>query len=382
MRYPLDLRRTTYFLVTIVLIGYLLIVGKFFLQPLFFSIFFLFLFRPIVAWFEQYIPSRILAVLLTYLVVFIPVAGIGYIFTMQAVSLFPDLSAVSAKLEAGLTGLVDFFQDFIYFTTDEAFQYLRENINSIVSQSMSLLTQTIGASTAVVTSLALSLIYTFFFLLYRDAFREFFIIQFDKDHQSAVRKILWQIQSIMRRYVYGMLGVIVILAVLNSTGLWLIWIGHPLFWGVLAAMLAIIPYLGTTLGGFLPFLYAIATTGTIWQPVAVVLMYVGIQNLEGNVITPNVVGSSIKINPFVAIISLTIGGMIWGLSGLILALPIAAIVRLIFESFEPLLPLSILMSDETKGQAELLRKNYNHPQYRILKWFNNDGEEESDDEEN
>ena len=101
-------------------------------------------------------------------------------------------------------------------------------------------------------------------------FKKFILIQSPKNKRENLNDILRKIQGTMQKYLYGLLGVIGILAVLNSTGLLIIGIDYAVFWGVLAAFLAVIPYIGTTLGGTLPFLYAVATSDTWWQPIAVV----------------------------------------------------------------------------------------------------------------
>ena len=122
-----------------------------------------------------------------------------------------------------------------------------------------------------------------------------------------------------------------ILAVLNSIGLLIIGIKYAVFWGVLAALLSIIPYIGTTLGGTLPFLYAVATAGNWWQPLTVVALYAFIQQIEGNIITPKVVGNSVSINPMVALLAIILGGFIWGIAGIILAIPITGVVKILLD---------------------------------------------------
>lgn len=136
----------------------------------------------------------------------------------------------------------------------------------------------------------------------------------------------------MQKYLYGLLTVMAILAFLNSVGLLIIGIKYAVFWGVLAALLSIIPYIGTTLGGTLPFLYAVATAGNWWQPLAVVALYATIQQLEGNIITPKVVGSSVAINPLVALLAIIVGGFVWGVVGIILAIPIAGVIKILLDN--------------------------------------------------
>src|SRR5690606_7771915 len=109
---------------------------------------------------------------------------------------------------------------------------------------------------------------------------------------------------------------------------------------------AIIPYIGTTLGGMLPFLYAVATADNWWQPLTVVGMYVIIQQLEGNIITPKVVGSSVSINPLVALLAIIVGGFIWGVSGIILAIPIAGVIKIILDHNERTASIGFLLGNQ------------------------------------
>lgn len=98
--------------------------------------------------------------------------------------------------------------------------------------------------------------------------------------------------------------------------------------------------------GTLPFLYAIATADNWWQPAAIVGMYVIIQNVEGNIITPKVVGSSVSINPLVALIAIIIGGFIWGISGIVLAIPLIGVVKIILDQNKRTAPLAFLLSNK------------------------------------
>ena len=156
---------------------------------------------------------------------------------------------------------------------------------------------------------------------------------------------------------------------MNSLALYLIGIKYAWFWGLLAAFLAIIPYVGTFIGGLLPFVYAIASTGTWWQPAAVAALFLVIQFIEGNFITPKVVGESVKINPFFAIISLIVGGMLWGIAGIVLALPGMAILRIILKQIPIFMPISALLSSELYKDADLFEEKFDSEKYRIASFF-------------
>src|SRR5690606_24897768 len=116
-----------------------------------------------------------------------------------------------------------------------------------------------------------------------------------------------------------------IVAVLNTAGLMVMGIQFAWFFGILASLLMLIPYIGIAIGSIIPALFAIATKDNIWYSLGVIIWFQVVQFLEANVITPNIVGSKVSINPLMAIVGLLLGGMLFGLAGLILALPMVAI---------------------------------------------------------
>lgn len=223
---------------------------------------------------------------------------------------------------------------------------------SIPEGSLEVVRQSVAISAGFLVSTGLCLLYTFFLLYYRKSFKNFIIYQFEKENRPDIKDTLTEIKETVKSYVGGVGTVMIILSVLNSIGLTIIGIDHPLFWGVLAGILAVIPYVGTALGGMLPFLYALSTTDTVWQPVSIVVYYMIIQQVEGNFITPKIVGDKVDINPFFAILSIVILGSMWGVGGVILALPLISILRIILSQFQGTEPLSILMSSHIMDKGK------------------------------
>src|SRR5690606_221941 len=178
---------------------------------------------------------------------------------------------------------------------------------------------------------------------YKVAFRNFIISQFPKQNREDISEVLTSISKVSQQYFLGRLLGLRILAIRNSLGLWILGIGFPILWGTLAAILTIIPYIGTTLGGTLPFIYAFATEDSLWAPVGVVIMYQIVQQLEGNIITPKIVGGTMKLNPFVSIVAMVAGGLMWGITGLIIALPVIAIIKILFDHTELMKPIGLLL---------------------------------------
>lgn len=357
----ISFQKITYLLITIVLGFIVLQKGQFILGPVFFAILFSVMLQPVCAFYERLIKYKIPSVLLTILTAIIPLGIIITLFSVQLSSIIQNLPDITGKIGAGLEEALIWIKDNLNIKASD----LEENIPSLVNNSLSFVQKGITSSTTFVFNFLFNFLLVFFLLWYRDSFNNFILIQSKPERRDEVKHIIRQIKKTIQGYLYGLIVVIVILAVLNSIGLLIIGIDYAIFWGILAAFLAVIPYIGTTLGGTLPFLYALATAGNWWQPAAIVGMYMVIQSLEGNIITPNVVGNSVSINPLVALLSIILGGFIWGISGIILAIPLTAVVKIMLEHTDRLKPIAFIMSNKVHKQNDEFWKKWDKEQYRI-----------------
>lgn len=379
-QYSISFQRLAHFLITVTLLTFILIVGRGFLIPLAFAMVIAFLLVPISNGVESFIPARGWAIALTLFLVILPMLGMIGLFGIQLSAVFTDFRDIIDGLMSGVTRLVDWANRSFRLRIHDTEEWLKEGLTGSLDRPFSVLTSSISSSTIVLGNILLTIIYTFFLLLYRTSFKNFLLGQFGPRLRLQASEVLEEVQDVIQQYLYGLLLVIAILAVLNSLGLFLIGIKYAFFWGFLAACLAIIPYIGTTLGGLLPFLYAVATSDSLMQPVLVVLLYMGIQSLEGNFITPKVVGNSVHINPFAAILALILGGLVWGIPGMILALPLVAILKITLENIETTRPMGLLLSDRLYECEEDFLTVYDHDRYRLFTLFkkkekNNNGRE-------
>lgn len=186
-------------------------------------------------------------------------------------------------------------------------------------------------------------IYMFLLLIYRHKFKYFFSAMFpDGDEEMPWKK---DIENVTQGYIAGLLLVTLIVAALNTIGLLCLGIKHAIFFGLLSGILTIIPYVGIFIGALLPTLMALITKDSAWYALGVVVVFVVVQFLEGNFITPRVTGSKVSINALAAIIALLLGGKILGIAGMILAIPAIGVLK-IFLAYSPRLrPFVILLGD-------------------------------------
>jgi predicted PurR-regulated permease PerM len=99
------------------------------------------------------------------------------------------------------------------------------------------------------------------------------------------------------------------------------------------------------------------TKDSLFYPLAVIVCYQVIQFIEGNILTPRIVGRNVNLNPFITILGLLVGASIWGVAGMILIIPVMALLRQIFEWNEGTKPFAILLGEEKSKEKELKINN-------------------------
>jgi predicted PurR-regulated permease PerM len=325
--------------------------------------------KPIAAFFERKLRNRILSIFVAYIVAVIPLLALLFFFINQSRILFSDLPSVRDRLNEVMTMTFNWVDEKFQLDADASSQWMSDNILAASDVPIDLIQNSLESTGYVMANIVLVIMITFFMLLYRTAFKNFFLAQIKSDAKERVEEVLYKIQNLTNRYMIGQGIVIVLLGLLIGSALWLIGVPYPFFWGFLAGFLEIIPYVGTSIGGILPVFYMLMVSDTLWQPLAVVALYIIVQQIEGNIISPNVMGPSIKVNPLFIILGLFIGGILWGISGMILALPILAVSKEIFRSFNVTEPLSYLMEDGLSRKKDIFLERFDRDKNRLFYLF-------------
>jgi predicted PurR-regulated permease PerM len=226
--------------------------------------------------------------------------------------------------------------------------HLQQQLNKLLDNSSSYISSTMSFTGNLVSQVVLVFLFSFFLLYLRVFFLEFFYKAFPSSEQTLIDETIQRIYEVIQNYLLGLMKVIGIIAALNTIGLWALGIESPLFFGFLGAMLVVIPYIGILMGMALPVLVALITKDSYWYAVGVMGVFFFIHILEGNLITPIVVGSKVSINPLMVIIALLLFGKLWGLQGLILAIPVTAICKVIFDTLPGFKAVGFLLGQPQK----------------------------------
>lgn len=318
-------------------------------MPLAFAALIAMMLEPISRWLQEYKINRVLAIITSIILIAVILGGIMSLLSMQFIQFADRLPEANAKLQTLSKDLIQFFESTFNLSPDRQVQFLERGIETAIDRSGEYISTVLGATTSVFTTLGLLPFFVFFMMYYKKMYRTFLHSAVDGNNE-AIDSVIDSIQRVTQSYIVGMISVVTILGILNAIGLWIVGIDHVLFFAAFAAILAVIPYIGIILGSLPAILFALLFTDSLLNPVGVVAVFATVQFLEGNFITPNVIGSQVSINPFMALIALVIGGQLWGISGMILFVPLLGILKCVFDQVKALKPYGYLLGNRTEYQ--------------------------------
>ena len=337
--------RLAYILVSLVIIIYGMFILRDLLIPLTFATIFALLLMPVCQFLERHRFPRWLAITLVILLTVGLLTLLFYLVYIQIMDLEEVLPQLTEKTEEYFADVQSFIRRNFHISKLQQKAEGKKYVTEFLKNNSGIIGNTLSTTTGLLGNLTLIPLYVFLLLLYRDFIRVFFYKVFKSESSHRVDVVLKKVKDVVINYIVGLGMVIAIIGILNTAGLYILGIEHAIFFGFLASFLVLLPYIGIAIGSLLPILFALITKDSGWVAVGVAALFFVIQMLEGNFITPYIVGSKVSINSMAAIIALIIFGNLWGIGGLVLALPLTAIIKVIFDSIEDLRPYGFLLGD-------------------------------------
>jgi AI-2 transport protein TqsA len=190
---------------------------------------------------------------------------------------------------------------------------LREYVQSYL---MPLVTQSAGSVMSIISGTVLTLVFVAFLLAGRDSF-------------GARRGFYAEVDTKIRRYIVTKFGISAITGLLVWCSLSMVGLRMAVVFAILAFVLNFIPSLGSIVATLLPIPIAVTQFDNVGMMLAAVAIPGAVQMVLGNVIEPKVMGEGLELHPVVVLLSLAFWGLLWGPIGMVLAVPITAIIRIV-----------------------------------------------------
>jgi len=356
------LMRATYFMLFMILFIYSLILAKAFLVPIAFGMLFSSLMFPVCRFLCKIGIHRRLSIFISIILMGIVIAGVSILVVKEISDLVANFPELKARAMKNVNEVALYIQEVFGIETASQKIWAKDQIEILFSSGSKMMNNTLNAMTGTIFKLFIIPVFVYYLMFYNNRFH-FFILRAvpDKD-KYRTNKILTEISFVSQRYFGGAFVVVLILAVINSIGLYVLGVKYAILFGVISALCNFIPYFGTWIGSFFPITFTLLFGNSPDLAVWVFVFFAIVHFIESNILTPNITGGYVKLNPFFTILGLIGGGMVWGVAGMLLVIPFMASLKIVFENFESTQTLAFLIG---RSDSEF----YDNPIQKLKSFF-------------
>lgn len=324
-----------------------MVFGKNLLAPIAIAALLAMLLTPIMEKLMSWKVPRVLAAILSLMIIVLFIAGVFSLVSVQVYSFIDNFDELKSSADQRIDDLMNYLQSKSNFSRQEIETAADDGVNEMLTTVKNKAGGIFSATTQGMTNFFLSFIYTLLFLLYHKRIKRAFVKFAAKDKQDEAEETLDKISKVAPQYLFGKLMLITFLAITYSVGLSLIGVKYGALLGIIAAFLSIIPYIGNLTGGLMPMVMVLITTQETWPILAIMGLFAGAQFIESYFLEPLIVGGKVSINPMASIIGVVVAGGIWGIPGMIIAIPYMGIIKILCDQVDRLEPVSILIGDDS-----------------------------------
>jgi predicted PurR-regulated permease PerM len=359
----ISLKRVNRFLLLGILLTATLYFAKEVLIPITFSIFFAMLFTKLSNKMEAKGMMRVFSTLISVLIIVIVSFGIGYLIYMQVRSLSDELPEIEKKAQKFMVYAQDYVSQKLDVPKEKQDELINKKIKSFIETSGKGLQDFFAGFIGILGSAVMVLLFTFLFLYQREKYESFFLRLCVTTKPDEAKKLIQKISAVSQNYLTGRALSILLFTALFTTGFLIIGLKGAFLLAFIAALLTIIPYIGSIIGGLFPFAVALVTEDSTSVAVGALAVIAIIQGIDNYFIEPYIIGGEVNISAFFTILILLIGGLIWGVAGMILFLPMLGVAKIVFDNVPELSAYGYLIGDQ---QGE---KTSGRMMEKIKGWF-------------
>lgn len=341
-------------LISIIALGYLMSIGQTIIVPFILGSLIALLLTPVGNFFEQKLKfPRTLASIVALLLFFGIIGGLFTLIGSQLTMLKNDWPAFEKQIMDGFHNA----QDWVHQSFGIAYHEQLEYINTTAAKSVGQGTAMVGVALLSLSSMFIlfvfTFLYSFFILIYRRHIVRFLLLlNKEKDH-NIVWDIVHQVQYVVKKYIIGLFIQMFLVATLTFIALSIIGVKYSLLLSIITGVFNILPYVGIFLSVVIISLITVATS-SLTNMVFVIGAMIIIHLIDSNFIVPKIVGSKVQVNSLFAMMAIIVGEMLWGISGMFLAIPILAVIKIIFDRVTELKAWGFLLGEEQSDNTTFL----------------------------
>lgn len=332
-----------------------LVLAKKFLVPFAIGMLLALLFMPMCNWLEERRVPKFFSAMLAILIVLMVVSGVVAMLSWQVADLAEDAPQIKSKLKELYNSVTGFISDRLGVPRQKQEEMVQEQQSGAGSH----ITTFIGSLGYTLVDCLLIVVYMAMMLFYRNHIRQFFLKIMPAERRTEMSEILHQAAHVSQQYLSGLAKMIACLWVMYFIGFTIAGVKNAIFFAFLCGILEIVPFVGNLTGSFITVMVSTAQGAEVMTIVGIVLTYGTVQFLQGWVLEPLIVGPQVKINPLTTIVVLVIGELMWGIPGMVLAIPITGVLKIFFDHVPELKPYGFLIGEVDDGKPSLKERMKN-----------------------
>jgi predicted PurR-regulated permease PerM len=327
-----------------------------FLIPVAFAGLLSMLFLPLSRWLERKGLGRGLAILACILLIVAVIAGVVALVSWQVGDLASDVNNMEQRVQQMITSVRQFISNNLGISREQQDQMIKSSQQGGGGGASSMITGFAGSIMSILVDLLLVMVYIFLFMYFRSHLRKFVLKLVPPSEKQNAEVIIHDIQLVAQQYLTGMGMMIVGLWIMYGIGFSIVGVKNAIFFAILCGLLEIVPFVGNLVGNALAIIMVLSQGGGMNMVVGVLITYALVQFIQSYILEPLVVGSEVNINPLFTIMIIVLGEMLWGIAGMVLAIPLLGIVKIICDHIEPLKPYGFLIGEDKKKKSGLIDK--------------------------
>jgi len=352
----IQLSNTIRILLLFILSVAILYISRSVLIPLTFGGVLAMLLMPVGRWLEGKGMNRAISSIISLLLFSALFIGLILLLRWQIGDLIKDFSKLQDQLMKLFEQVKDYVRSQFGITSRQQQQILKEQQSGGMEKVAGMAIGTLTSTLSILVSSVLVLVYTFLFLYFRSHFKNFVLRLVSVPNQTVAQKVMYKSSRVTQQYITGLGMMIVMLWIMYGIGFSIVGVKNAIFFAILCGILEIIPFAGNITGTSITVLIAFAQGGSVDMVLGVLITYGIVQFTQTYLLEPMIVGNQVNLNPLFTIFIIVVGEAVWGIAGMVLAIPLLGMFKVVCDHVEPLKPYGYLIGNQSAKEDKSMFK--------------------------
>ncbi len=333
-------------LLGLVLLGIVVYFGHSVLVPIGFSFIFSITLLPAYRIIKRTKLPDSIAIVLTLLFAFVILGTVVGVISMQISHLLSNIDSLEKNVSAHLKVTSVWIHAKTGYGIQQQTNFLNQQLASLKSSAGNILAGTASSLSGILIWFGLVPVYVFLILYYKNLLLRFIFLSTNPNYHTTAEATIHETESTLKNYFNGLLFEMAIVFIMITASLMLFGVKYAILIAAVFGVLNMIPYIGALIANALAVLITLSTSPNLSHTWTVLIVITVVQFIDNNIIMTYVVSSKVKINGLVTVLAVVIGEALAGVGGMFLAIPLVAVLKVIFDRIDSMKNWGMLFGDD------------------------------------